>query len=476
MNEWMTKTLAALGCVLTLILLPADAQAQATGQIAGVITDTSGSVVPGATVEVTNQATGFTRSVVTEVDGAYTIPLLNPGVYEAKATLSGFRTTVRGGIEVVVNGTARAALKLSVGAITEQVTGAASPPLVETRNATLGVVIDQQKVVDLPLNGRNVTQLGTLIPGVVAPPTGLGGADGNATPGGFGNVTGGFNVNGMRNQSNNFLLDGSPNNDSFNTGFVLRPPADAIQEFKILTHSYAAEYGRNAGSVVNVVSRSGSNDWHGAAWEFNRNDSLQATNFFATAKPALKQNQYGGSFGGPLQRNRAFFFGYYEGFNNRQGTTDTRVGLTQAQRAGDFSGGAVIRDPQTGAPFPGNVIPPSRISPIASSVLNQYIPLPNSAGNRAVRSPDVLDTREQCGLRGDYRLNDAHTLLARYMYAHTDNVNPLGGSNFSPAGNTAVATLQDIMGSDTWIMRSNMINVLRANVNRIDARPPVTSA
>ena len=469
------RALGIIYCGVLVLLLPARARAQATGQITGLVTDNSGAVVPGATVEVTNQATGFTRNAVSERDGVYTIPLLNPGVYEAKASLSGFRTTLRGGIEVAVNGTARVDLQLQVGAISEQVTVAAQSPLVETKNATLGVVIDQKKVVDLPLNGRNFTQLGTLIPGVVAPPSSLGGADGNATPGGFGNVTGGFNVNGMRNQSNNFLLDGSPNNDSFNTGFVLRPPPDAIQEFKILTHSYDAEYGRNAGSVVNVVTRSGSNDWHGGAWEFNRDDSRQATNYFATAKPALKQNQYGGSFGGPMQKNRAFIFGYYEGFNNRQGTTDNRVVLSAAQRSGDFSGGAAIRDPLTGLPFPGNVIPANRISPIATAVLNQYIPLPNSAGNRSVRSPDVLDTREQFGLRSDYRVNDAHTLLARYMYAHTNNVNPLGGSNFSPAGNTAVATLQDIMGSDTWIMKSNMINVARANLNRIEAKPNVTS-
>ena len=197
----------------------------------------------------------------------------------------------------------------------------------------MGVVIDQEKVVDLPLNGRNFTQLGTLIPGVVAPPAGLGGQSGDATPGGFGNVTGGFNVNGMRNQSNNFLLDGASNNDSFNTGFVLRPPPDAIQEFKIMTHSYGAEYGRNAGSVVNVVTRSGTNEWHGAAWEFNRDDSLEAKNYFAVTKPALKQNQFGGSLGGPLMKNRVFVFGYYEGFKNTRGTTDTRTVLTAAQRA-----------------------------------------------------------------------------------------------------------------------------------------------
>jgi hypothetical protein len=330
-------------------------------------------------------------------------------------------------------------------------------------------------VVDLPLNGRNFTQLGTLIPGVVAPPSALGGQDGNATPGGFGNVTGGFNVNGQRNQSNNFLLDGAANNDSFNTGFVLRPPPDAIQEFKILTHSYDAEYGRNAGSVVNVVTKSGTNDWHGGAWEFNRDDALQAQNYFATTKPVLEQNQFGGALGGPVVKNRAFVFGYFEGFKNRQGVTDTRTVLSPAQRAGDFAGGAAIRDPLTGLPFAGNIIPANRIDPIAKHIIDSYIPLPNSGGNRVVRSPDVNDTRQQFGTRVDYRLNDNHNLLGRYLFGHTENINPLGGSNFSPAGNTAIATLQDAMGSDTWMIRPNMINVARASVSRISAKPTVTS-
>src|SRR5207237_6974731 len=260
-----------------------------------------------------------------------------------------------------------------------------------------------------------------------------------------------------------------------NTGFVLRPPPDAIQEFKILTHSYDAEYGRNAGSVVNVVTKSGTNFWHGSGWEFNRDDRLQATNFFAAAKPALKQNQFGGAVGGPLMTNRLFMFSYFEGFQNKQGVTDTRKVLSAAQRAGDFSGGAAIRDPLTGQPFAGNLIPPGRISPIAQKILDQYIPLPNSAGNRSVRSPNVEDTRQQFGARFDVHLNDAHTLLGRYIAGHTNNVNPLGGSNFSPAGNTAVATLQDAMVSDTWIIRSSMINVARASMSRIDAKPTVTS-
>src|SRR6185295_559128 len=239
--------------------------------------------------------------------------------------------------------------------------------------------------------------------------------------------------------------------------------------------SYDAEYGRNAGSVVNVVTKAGSNEWHGGAWEFNRDDSLQATNFFATAKPDLKQNQYGGSIGGPLVHSRLFLFSYYEGFQNKQGVTDTRTVLSAAQRGGDFSGGAVIRNPATGLPFPNNVIPAALVSPISQKILDQYIPLPNSTANRSVRSPNVEDTRQQFGTRVDMRVNDRHTLLARYIVGHTNNVNPLGGSNFSPAGNTSVATLQDLMGSDTWLIRSNMINVARASMNRIDAKPTVTS-
>jgi hypothetical protein len=456
-------------------LVSTRAAAQATGAITGTATDVSGGVLPGVTIDATSRDTGQVRSAVTGADGFYTIPLLNPGVYQVKATLSGFRATVRDNVPVVVNETVRADLVLQVGELAEEVMVTAETPLVETTNATLGVVIDRQKVVDLPLNGRNFTQLGTLIPGVVAPPSGLGGQDGNATPGGFGNLTGGFNVNGQRNQSNNFLLDGAPNNDSFNTGFVLRPPPDAIEEFKILTHSYDAEYGRNAGSVVNVVTKSGTNEWHGGAWEFNRDDSLQATNFFATTKPALKQNQYGGALGGPLVKNRVFMFSYFEGFQNKQGVTDTRTVLSEAQRRGDFSGGPVIRDPVTGQPFQGNVIPADRINPIARRILDEYVPLPNSANNRVARSPNVEDQREQFGTRFDVHLNASHTLLGRYIVGHTNNVNPLGGSNFSPAGNTSIATLQDVMVSDTWSIRPTTINVARASMNRISAKPTVTS-
>jgi len=263
----LRATTAAVSLTLICALLvPSTAHAQATGQITGLITDPSGALVPDATVEITNEATGQKRTVSSRDDGFYVAPLVNPGIYQVKSSKSGFGTLTRNGNEVAVNGTTRVDFSLQVGQVAEQVIATAVAPLVETSNATLGVVVDQQKVVDLPLNGRNFAQLGTLLPGVVAPPLALGGLDGNATVGGFGDATGSFNVNGMRNQSNNFQLDGASNNDSFNSGFVVRPPPDAVQEFKIMTHSYGAEYGRNAGSVVNVVTKSGTNAWHGSAW------------------------------------------------------------------------------------------------------------------------------------------------------------------------------------------------------------------
>jgi outer membrane receptor protein involved in Fe transport len=452
--------------------LPAPVFAQATGSIAGLVADQSAAVMPGVTVEATNTATGQVRHAVTGPDGHYTLPLLQPGRYDVKATLAGFKPVVQKGIDVSVGDTSRVDIKLAVGGLEESVTVTGGTPLVETSHATLGITIDQQKVVELPLNGRNFTQLGTLIPGVVAPPGGLGGAAGDATPGGFGAATAGFNVNGMRNQSNNFLLDGASNNDTFNTGFVMRPPPDAIQEFKIQTHSYNAEFGRNAGSVVNVVTKGGSNQLHGAAWEFNRDDTFQARNFFALTTPKLKQNQFGGSLGGPIMKNRFFGFGYYEGYRNTRGNTSNILVLTDAQRLGDFSGSAAIRDPLTGAPFPGNVIPADRISPVSRKLLDQFVPKANSGTNRYIVSPETKDDRDGIGARFDYQLNQKHAVLGRYMQTRTDAATP---AITTAIGNTAKATLSDYMGSDTYIFTPHAINVARFSYNRIDAHPAVTS-
>ena len=471
----MTKRLAAALAIVTVLgMTPAAVCAQSTGTIAGVISDQSGAVLPGVTLEVTNIATGQLRTAVTGVDGYYAIPLLQPGAYDVKATLAGFKPLLRKHNTVTVGDTSRIDLRLAIGGLEESVTVSGEPPLVETSHATLGITIDQQKVVDLPLNGRNFTQLGPLIPGVIAPPAALGGAAGDATPGGFGAATAGFSVNGMRNQSNNFLLDGASNNDTFNTGFVMRPPPDAIQEFKIQTHSYNAEFGRNSGSVVNVVTKSGTNAFHGAGWEFNRDDALQAKNFFAPAnqpKPRLQQNQFGGSIGGPIVKNRLFGFGYYDGYRNTHGSTTNIVVLSDSQRAGNF-GSTTIRDPATGLPFPDNTIPADRMSASALQLLNQFVPTANSGANRYVVSPDTVDHRDSLGVRVDYQISQRHSVLGRYMQTRTDTETP---AITTAIGTTSTATLSDYMGSDTFIFSPHAINVARFSYNRIDAHPAVTS-
>jgi hypothetical protein len=460
---------------VTLVLLaPTVAFAQATGAIVGVVTDDSGAVLPGATIEITNTGTNQVRTAITGMDGHYSVPLLQPGPYQVKSTLAGFKTFVREGITVAVDSTSRVDVRLSVGGLEETISVRADAPLVETSNATLGIVVDEKKVQELPLNGRNFTQLGTLLPGVVAPPAGLGGADGNATPGGFGATTAGFSVNGMRNQSNNFLLDGAGNNDTFNTGFVLRPPPDAIQEFKILTHSYGAEYGRSAGSVVNVVTKSGSNELHGSTWIFNRDDALQARNFFAAPnqpKPKLKQNQFGGALGGPIVRNKLFGFGYYEGHRNTTGTTHNIVVLSDAQRQGSF-GTTVIRDPLTGLPFPSNTIPADRIDPAARRLIDAFVPAANTSGNRWVGSPDTTDDRNQFGVRSDLQLSQSNSVLGRYIRSQTHSVAP---AITRPIGTDARATLQDVMLADQHVFSSRAINQARFSYNRIGAVPQATS-
>ena len=301
------------------------------------------------------------------------------------------------------------------------VTGEA--PLVETSHATLGIVIDEKKVVELPLNGRNFTQLGTLHPRRGRPAGRPGRVAGDATPGGFGATTSGFSVNGMRNQSNNFLLDGATNNDTFNTGFVVRPPPDAIQEFKILTHSYSAEYGRSAGSVVNVVTKSGTNAFHGGAWEFNRDDALQARNFFAPAGPAqaeaeaepVRRSARRAGRPQPVVRVRVLRR------PSQHQRRHARTSSCSATRSGAATSAATtIRDPLTGLPFPNNVIPgrPDRPGRRPADRTTSC-PRANTGGNRYVASPDTTDDRDQFGARLDYQHQRRQLAAGRYIRSET---------------------------------------------------------
>lgn len=455
--------------------------AQATGQVSGVVYDPAGQVVSGVELKLTSVATAAVRTAMTGEDGTYAFPQVSPGIYRLKAMATGFKTLSVDKVEVQVNGTSRIDVHLSLGGVVEEVTVTGGASLVETGNATLGTVVNHQAVVDLPLNGRSFAQLGTLIPGVIAAPAALGGANGNATPGGFGNTTGSFNVNGMRNQSNSFLLDGAPNNDSFNSGFVMRPPPDAIEEFKIMTHSYDAQYGRSAGAIVNVVTRSGTNNWHGSVWEFNREAALAAKNYFAKTKPNYQQNQFGGTAGGRILRDRLFVFGFYEGFRLKDATSNVlnQPVPSAAMRRGDFTElSTKIIDPTTGQQFSyqgrPNVIDPARISPVSAYLLRNSIPLPNAPGNYYTAAPANIDNRDMGGVRVDFKVG-AHALLGRYMGSHQNLFGPITPSNFAPAGNRQIMDLHDALGSDTWVINASMINVARYARQWIDGKPNQTS-
>jgi hypothetical protein len=483
--------LLALALIVLGVAAP-QAHAQATGTVAGVVADPGGQLVPAAAVKLMNVNTGTARTTKTGSEGGYSFPLVDPGTYTVEVTAPGFKTTTVRGVQVAISSTSRTDVKLSVGAATEEVTVSGAAPLVETGNATMGNVVTQQEIVDLPLNGRNFAQLGTLIPGVIGSPATLGGTAGGATPGGFGNTTGSFSVNGLRNQSNNFLLDGAPNNDSFNSGFVMRPPPDAVEEFKIMTHSYEAQYGRSAGAVINVVTRGGTNSFHGGVWEFNREAALAAKNWFTQPgqpKPNYQQNQFGGAVGGRIIRDHLFFFGFYEGFRLKDATSNTlnqRV-LTAAERTGDFSNsGLVIKDPLTNQTISyngvANRIDPARISPVAAYYLSHYIPLPNTVATSGTvtglfnysASPANIDNRDMYGIRSDVKFGK-HSLLGRYMYSHQNLFGPITPSNFAPAGNRQIMTLQDGMGSDTWMISPNVINVARYARQWISGKPNATS-
>jgi outer membrane receptor protein involved in Fe transport len=365
-----------------------------TAQVTGQVSDPEGAVVPGTKVIAINQGTGLKRETLTNNDGYYTVPLLPPGSYQITVQKDGFKPISRSGITLQVEQVARLDFKLEIGAATEtvQITGAA--PLLETQAGTLRGVVDQQRMVSLPLNGRNMTQLVNIQAGVIQT------ADNSANGEGIG-----FAVNGSRQNGLYYLLDGGYNTSTYRNFSGTFPNPDAVQEFSVQRNNFSAEYANATGAVVNVVTKAGTNEYHGTLFEFVRNGSLNARNFFAPVRDSLKRNQFGGTFGGPVLKDRLFFFGSYQGTRLRSDPQLTRQFLpTAAQRAGDFSSSSQpIIDPLTNEEFPGNQIPVSRFSPAAVNLL-KYIPVPAAAdGQRFVGSPIITDTNEYTG-RVDYNL------------------------------------------------------------------------
>src|SRR5437764_9083076 len=314
---------------------PLNAQVD-TGSITGVIADASGAVVSGAKVTLTNEGTGASLTATSGADGIYKFSPVRVGSYNLDVTSQGFQTTKQSGVQVNIGANVGLNFTLKPGSQTEtiEVTGAIA--VLQTQDASVGQVVDQRNVNNLPLNGRNFTFLAQLVAGVNSPQ-----ADtrGNA-------ASGAFSANGLRPAQNNYMLDGIDNNsdtvDFLNgTNFVVLPPVDAIQEFKVQTSDFSAELGRSAGAVLNATIKSGTNQFHGTAWEFFRNDKLDAADYFEDAKGIpkgeLRQNQFGFSAGGPIIKNKIFIFGDYEGFRRVQGTIQTGAVPTAADRASGYA-------------------------------------------------------------------------------------------------------------------------------------------
>src|SRR5271155_2504626 len=464
-------------CVLTIAILSSlSASAQEiAGSIRGTVLDSSGAVVAGAKVTAFQTETGLARTTVSGAQGEYALVELPVGHYRLEAEAKGFQKYVQEGLSLDVDQTAAVRIHLAVGSPTESVHVAADASLIETTSTNLGKTVGEGEVLDLPLNGRNFSQLGLLQPGVVPITPGLAEAGGSLRNGQA------YAVNGQRPESNNFLIDGANNYNAVDGGLVIQLPIDSIAEFRILTHTASAEFGHSSGSTTNIITRSGSNTFHGAAWEFLRNDAMDAKSFFATSVEPLKRNQFGGTFGGPIKKDKTFFFGYYEGLRNRQGETVGAAVPTLQEQQGDFGqlctqaqgtfnasgicsvpAGQLVNE-FSNQPFPFNKLP--GIDPLSQSLLS-FFPLPNqpSLGPNAFSTTQTLDqNNDQFGARVDHYLTSQDVLNFRYMFSQGNTIDPLStaGANVPgfPVGENQRA--QNFVAQETHTFSPTLIGVAR---------------
>jgi hypothetical protein len=402
--------LETLSAILLALAMAGSLFGQATGRIGGTIVDSSGGLIPGVTVLCKNTGTGLTRTVETNQAGIFEFPDLPIGNYQLEATKSGFQKQVTDNIPLVTGQVVDMHIALKVGDVNQTVSVTGEAPLIESASSTVQTTVTQAFMQDLPLNGRNPLQLTTLTPGTVITDVGTeSGQQDNR----------GITVNGLRATQNNFELDGTIYTNRFFDSVPTMPSPDALQEFTIQSSNYSAEHG-GAGALVQLSTRSGTNGLHGTAFEFLRNTDLNARNFFSLKRPPFKLNQFGGTVGGPIIKNRTFFFFSAQDLDQRSAPSTVSLTVPSAQdRTGNFSDllpGKVITDPaNNGAPFPNNTIPGNRIDQVALKVENAYLPLPNS-GNQYVtfQNKNVDDT--QYLVKIDHNFSDKNHFSGRYFY------------------------------------------------------------
>ncbi len=376
--------------------------------IVGTVTDPAGAAISGASITVTQAATGYTKTIQSGIDGGFEVRYLRAGDFVVEIKAPGFRSERRTGITLQLSQLARIDFALQVGQVQETVEVSSTAPILQTENATIGEVVARERVVNLPLNGRNFLQLSTLTPGVVVQEE----SNGQRTrviANGTRDIWMQVNINGIT----------AVNNRANFINFY--PSIDAIQEFKVQSSNYSAEYGGNAGANINMQLRTGTNQFHGSLFEFFRNQKLDARGYFRPEplpKDILRRNQFGFVIAGPVKKDKTFFMFGYEAQRSKIERAGTSIVLTPEQRRGDYTGAAAVTDPLSGSPFPGNVLPQSRLNPVSVNIINKYMPLPNVPGatNYAGVTQDVTDIDQVLG-RADHALTAKDQLSFHYIYA-----------------------------------------------------------
>lgn len=483
----MRRSVLALIAILSWTTLM---YAATTGSIRGTVRDPSGALISNAQVTVVNQATNETRSFVTDASGSFQFLLLPVGDYTLKVEHPGFKTSVLKNIHLTVNQVASFDVQMQLGELVSTVEVQANPAQVDTTATQVGAVIDTQPIVDLPLNGRNLYQLAALQPGITVPAA----ADANNPIFAFRQVGAPlvYSSGGGRLVMNNFMVDGGDTNGIIENQAVIRIIPDAVQEFRVITNTYNAEYGRNAGSVVNLVTRSGGNSWHGTLFEFLRNDVLNARGYFEVQKASFKQNQFGGTLGGPLHKDQTFFFFSYQGTRNRQGVSGiAQTVFSNQERGGSFSDRdpagftGALKDPlcfprdATSSPncfaagtaystiFPNATIPTSFFNPVAANILNNLIPPPNVGANTLAVSPVQPDDDDRISLRLDHQLSRKQKLSGLWYFEDNKQINA-GTSAGNIPGFPVVTPERDqqINLSHTYVISPTTLNEARLSYVR----------